>query len=290
MRVLLMVNPRSGRGRALATAAQLDHELQKRGVTCTHASVDLPSAQTEELCATATALAVIGGDGTVRWAAAMAAARGLPLAIMPMGTENLAAREFGFGADAALLAQAIARGKSHRVDMGSVNSSPFLVMASVGFDADLVHAVDRVRRGPITRWTYVAPALRLAFGWRAPNMTVSVDGRSLFEGRGQMVVANCRHYGAGLNPARRADAADGMLDIVILPAAGPLQVAWWMGKLRQAGWDGQGAVTSRGAVVHAEFTREVSLQADGDPVSEPPSRQASVTLQPQALTLVDTRA
>jgi diacylglycerol kinase family enzyme len=289
MRVLLMVNPRSGRGRALATAAQLEHELHALGARCTHASVDLAPAQLHELGSNADSLVVVGGDGTVRWAAALAADSAVPLAIMPMGTENLAAREFGFGTDPAALARGIVRGRVRRMDMGSINSSPFLVMASVGFDADVVHAVNRARSGPITRWAYVAPAVRLAPGWRAPQMQVTVDGQRIFDGRGQLVVANCRHYGAGLNPARRADAADGVLDIVILPAQGSVHVAWWMGRLRQKGWDGQGAVAARAAQVHAEFDRDVLLQTDGDPVAAPPVRQASVVLRPNVLAMVDMR-
>src|SRR6201996_6683145 len=79
-----------------------------------------------------------GGDGTVTACAEGVAATGVPLAIIPLGTGNLLARNvrLPMGLDEAL---AVALGGVQQpVDAGQVNGELFVVMAGLGLDARML--------------------------------------------------------------------------------------------------------------------------------------------------------
>src|SRR5215469_924747 len=86
----------------------------------------------------------VGGDGTVRACAQALAGTGVPLAIVPRGTANLAARALGvpFGLDAALATGF--RGRDRHVDLAVADGMPFAAMAGMGLDAEVLAATPGV--------------------------------------------------------------------------------------------------------------------------------------------------
>ena len=94
------------------------------------------------------AVVAAGGDGTVSLLANSLPPQ-TPLAILPLGTENLLAKYLGLTADPDLIANMIAGGRTVRLDSGRANGRLFLVMASCGFDAEVVHRVHSQRKGHI---------------------------------------------------------------------------------------------------------------------------------------------
>lgn len=178
MRALLIVNPNAtstttaGRdvlGRALSTGLDLQVvHTERRG----HAA-DLA----REAVAGGVGLVVVhGGDGTVneavngllgppsRWAADPA--RAPLLGIVPGGSANVFARSLGIPeepmeATRALL-QAVAAGARRRTGLGTADDRWFTFNAGVGWDAEVVAAVERRRaRGKVaTPGRYVRAALR----------------------------------------------------------------------------------------------------------------------------------
>jgi diacylglycerol kinase (ATP) len=84
-----------------------------------------------------------GGDGTVTACAEGITGTGVPLAIIPMGTGNLLARNIGLpmGLEEAL---AIALGGVQQpIDAGRVNEALFVVMAGLGLDAEMLSGTSR---------------------------------------------------------------------------------------------------------------------------------------------------
>lgn len=80
-----------------------------------------------------TALLVIGGgDGSIRCAAARAMELAVPLAVLPLGTMNLVAKDFGVPLTGGEAADAIASGRVAQIDVGEVNGRLFLHSAVLG--------------------------------------------------------------------------------------------------------------------------------------------------------------
>ncbi|TJZ54414.1 phosphatase PAP2 family protein [Streptomyces piniterrae] len=163
------------------------------------------------------ALGVLGGDGTVNAAAAVAVRHGLPLAVLPGGTHNHFAYDLGIETHAEA-ARAVESGEAVAVDLARFRAGPhqegryFLNTFSIGPYPELV----RIREewaGRIGAW----PAGVLA-AWEvlrtAEPLTVWINGKR------QVVwlvfAGNCQYRGLGLAPVRRHDLADGVLDVRVV--------------------------------------------------------------------------
>ncbi len=217
-----MCNPSSGRGEGAALAEGIARALGADG----HAVEQLSIGGDDVLAARiagADALVLVGGDGTLHHALPALIGSRVPVYQAPRGTENLFAREWGMDAQIETLRKALARGEVVDADVGIATTGDgteraFAIMCSVGPDAGIVHRVAAARRGAITKWSYVAPALGQALRPQFGKLSVAVDGREVVDGRkGLLIVANSRQYAARIDPCHRAHASDGLLDVVFFP-------------------------------------------------------------------------
>ena len=99
-------------------------------------------------------VAVLGGDGTLNEAANGLVGTDTALAVLPGGSTNVFARSIGLPNDpveaTGVLLEALEAGRVRPVGLGSVNGRSFLFHTGVGFDAEVVHQVER--RGALKRW------------------------------------------------------------------------------------------------------------------------------------------
>ncbi len=98
-----------------------EHEAPDMG-----ARLDLAVADSAEL------VIVGGGDGTVRTAAARLAGTGRTLAVLPLGTLNLLAKDLNMPLDPAEAAEALARAEPREIDLGEVNGEIFACQSVLG--------------------------------------------------------------------------------------------------------------------------------------------------------------
>jgi diacylglycerol kinase family enzyme len=298
MRVAIVMNAASGRGRARAAADLVGVALVARGCAVEPISIGMLDGQPDRLRDGFAAVVAAGGDGTVRSVAARLAGSGVPIGIVPMGTENLAARALGFRRPvpelAPALAESIVAGRVRHVDLGWVqpDGAPrtgFVVMASAGFDADVVAALAARRRGAITHGSYALPIARTAWRWRAPRIRCSEDPAGLLAGQGSLVAANASAYALGLDPARGANPTDGQLDLVRVPGVGVAGVAAAVWRLWWSRGANPGARSLRSLrLPHAAvtFDRAVLWQVDGDALGAPASACAELGVDPGALAVL----
>jgi diacylglycerol kinase (ATP) len=296
VKVVVVANAGAGRGRAARTARAVADAARARGWHAEDLPLDADDGTRARVLEGARAAVVVGGDGTVRSFAARAARLGVPLAIAPAGTENLAAREFGFTRGVDGIVRAIARGAVRAVDLGVAidprgRRHEFLVMLSAGLDADVVHDLAARRRGPIGRLSYLGPMLRAALGWVPPTVDMTAPGGATGPtGRGQVLVANSRQYALRLDPARGADPCDGALDALVLPASGWWSLVAWAARLAVRRDAAAAPAAVRSPSWTLRFDRPTLLQADGDPVPFGAVGEVEVRVVPGAVRLVDMRA
>ncbi|MFM1804950.1 MAG: putative lipid kinase BmrU [Planctomycetota bacterium] len=272
MRIALVHNPIAGRGKARAIAVDLESRLTQAGFdvrSIASARGDPADWLVPELDGVDRLIA-IGGDGAVRAVAGACAARDIAIWHAPTGTENLFARAFGMSVDAEAIVRALRLGETRAIDLGDACGSPFTIMASVGFDAEVVHRLASERRGAITHLSYLAPVLKASSSWRATEVAWRIDDEWERLGRGMIVIANLPHYGVGLNPALDAVPDDGLLDAVFIPAERAVDLLPLVPLLRFGVHRRLPSLRfRRGRTVRIEASEPVRLQVDGDAVGVP---------------------
>lgn len=222
--MLILVNPRAGAHSAAQHVDRLQQLLSAQGFhveTVGDLSQVAQQANAWHAAGTLRALVGVGGDGT---AAELVnrTAPGVPITMLPAGTENLLARYAGLTADAELLSGVIAAGQKVQFDAGRANQRVFLLMASAGFDAEVVHRVHAHRRGHIQgRSTYFGPILRAAREYPFPEIRISWDPPTpIAEAPPQCRAAvrwffcfNLPCYGGDFQIVRQCRGDDGRLDV-----------------------------------------------------------------------------
>ncbi|MGQ4511457.1 phosphatase PAP2 family protein [Streptomyces sp. DW26H14] len=176
------------------------------------------AATLDEAAGRCRALGVVGGDGTVNRAAAVAVRHRVPLAVFPGGTLNHFAYDLGIES-VHDTCRALAEGEAVRVDLGRFTPGPdgaphgyFLNTFSLGVYPDLVRV--RERWAPrIGGWPAgVLAALRTLH--RGRRLEAEFDGRrrSLW----LLFAGNNIYQRMGPTPGHRHDLADGLLDVRIV--------------------------------------------------------------------------
>lgn len=290
MRVVLLFNPRSGRARGPTLARNVRTHLVEHGV-----EVDLLDVREDwrSRLPGAGALLVTGGDGSVLHALQAAATCDVPIYHVPTGNENLFAREFGQQSNPARVLAALRAGRTRRIDLGRATtadgwSSLFSMMCSIGPDASVVHRLESARTSGGGHLVYFRPILAELARPHLPRLRAELDGRELAKGEpGVLIVANARQYALGINPARDADPADRLLDVVFLPARGRLAVLRWAWRCRSgADLAAAGAAIGRGQVLRVEpVDGPTFAQMEGELVrgAVAPGKPLTVTTEPQVL-------
>ena len=219
--VLISMNPRSGSSNRRSLVMRLQDELNARGlVTEVLTDIDVLSAKSQELIASQQLRTVVsaGGDGTASLLV-NTLDPAIPLTIFPLGTANLLAQFVDASTDIEKTVNTIAAGRLIRMDAGSANGRIFLVVASCGFDADVVDRIHRGRRGHITYWSYGIPMLHSICRYRYPPMRLIADGKPLNPACWTFVL-NVPKYALGLQFVAGADASDGLLDVCTFRSGG----------------------------------------------------------------------
>jgi len=278
----------------------LPTSLDDRGVGLARAAV----------AAGARMIVAAGGDGTVRACAQALAGTRVPLAIVPLGTANLAARALGIPPRiGGSLATAFC-GQGRRIDLavaevaaagaagaaggvpttggagaaGGAGELTFAAMAGIGLDAEVVAATPRLLKRRAGWLAYGAAGIAHLPG-RGERFTVRLDeGEPLARQARCVVVGNAGLLPGGFTLLPRARLDDGLLDVGILAPAGP---AGWLRVAHQVlsggGRDGRQLERHQARRVEIRTDTELPREVDGEVIT--PGHSLTVTLLRRALTV-----
>jgi diacylglycerol kinase family enzyme len=210
-----------------------------------------------------------GGDGTV--GDVINRYPGVPLAILPLGTENLVARFLGITGSGIDVARLIARGEVRVLDLCQIGQRRFTLMASAGFDADVVQRLHESRRGNISRLSYVQPILESVRKYQYPEIRLWVDDAPAPAIARMAVIVNIPIYALGLSVARTARGDDGRLDLRLFGRGSAFQMVRYLCNLALGTHERLPDVESlAGSRVRIESDVPVPIQVDGDPAGYTP--------------------
>ena len=226
-----------------------------------------------------------GGDGTLN--RVINYQIDVPLAMFPLGNQNLFARQFGHVGDPEAMARSIVAGKTRTIDLGRAAGRLFSIVASAGFDGDAAHRLarwrergDRLKR--VRSLSYTWPIISSAWRYRYPLVDLEADGRRV---RGALVmVFNLPRYAADLPLAADAVADDGLLDWLVFEKPGSIRLARyalsvWLDRHRRRG----DVFHGRARRIELSCQEPVPLEIDGEAAGFAP---LSIEVVPAALRVI----
>ena len=274
--VIVVSSPKAGSGAGREQLPELARLIREKKIKVLETtSIDalksrLAQHSSSELCEVVVIAA--GGDGTLALVADNIPSD-LALVPMPFGTENLLARYFGHTSAADDVLQTILDGKSYRLDAGRANGQLFLVMATCGFDAEVVRGLHLRRKGHISRFSYTWPIIRALRRYRFPTIQVRVSdntddaGSAVFAQEcGWAMAFNLPRYGGFLSIEPDAIGNDGLLNVITFKARSILRGLQYfagvaLGKHLQ--WK-EDVARQKGTTIEITSDRPVPFQLDGD--------------------------
>ncbi|MCX8070152.1 MAG: diacylglycerol kinase family lipid kinase [Thermodesulfovibrionales bacterium] len=143
-----------------------------------------------------------GGDGTYNEVANGLVYSNVPMAVLPLGTTSVLARELSipFKIDDAI--KTILEGTVVDVNIGSIellsNNKKrfFLLMAGIGFDGETVKNVDIKLKRYIGQLAYIFSGLKTLFRYKSENFTIYIDGQESITCSNIIICKSARYGGS----------------------------------------------------------------------------------------------
>ena len=296
MKVAVVANPTSGRGKGARLIPHVNALLESLGVEHT-VHISRNAEDPERLARNAAAdgaevVAALGGDGHIGACVngVMTAGASAALAVIPAGTGNDFARLIGLNPKEPLGAVRILRTPTlKRIDVVRLKLPQeeryYVNVAGAGFDSEANAYANRMRwfRG---KTRYVIATFLLLPRFRAARFEITVDGeRHLVPGM-LVAVGNGRSYGGGMRVCPDAQLDDGVLDITVVGEVSKPDFIKTFPKVFTGRHVSHPKVQQlRGADISITAERTLQVFADGEHAGTLP---AMFTVLPSALEIVVT--
>ncbi len=249
----------------------------------------------------------LGGDGTIRAVAVALAGTHTPMGLLPRGTGNLLARNLDvpFGADITEALRVAYTGRNKAIDVGwidldpaeevatedsgqaehpvegpPVNRHPFLVMAGMGFDAEIMGDTSEQLKNKVGWMAYFITGGRKLFVKRF-RVRWTLDGQQQPEVHARTILfGNCGTLQGGIRLLPDALFDDGRVDVVVVSPK--TIIGWGSVAVRVVGRSRKEAaelIRTSGTTFTVDVDEPRAVQVDGDVIGEASRLRVSVDKQ-----------
>ena len=274
MRLMLIVNPVSGGGRARKALESVKQALTRLGFDH-HAQFTHSLEHASDLARQATAddevAVAFGGDGVVGAVAGALAGSDGVLGVLPGGRGNDFARTLGIPLKPVPACEVLRAGSVQTLDLGQVGERTYIGIASCGFDSDANRIANQTKlvKGNLV---YAYGMVRALASWKPATFTIEVDGGDPERFCGYSVAAaNSMYYGGGMMLAPHASLRDGRLELVMIGDVSRHRFLTMSPTVFRGAHVRQPNVTvQRCSSVRISASRPFVMYADGDPIADLP--------------------
>ncbi len=243
---------------------------------------------------------LIGGDGTLREliAGLQTLKRQTEIAFIPMGNANVVARELNIPLKPQQALKMLESSKVACIDIGILDLNPkqdahsiyqqsliFLAMIEIGFGAKIVHLVNQLRLGKLSRlyqlWGDLVYAIAgvLAFIQKNSDET-ELSTHNQQASSKHLVISNMKTYAKGWALTPNANCQDGLLNIAVNNKGSRLSTLMTFLLAAQGKPNSNKMTYSQAKEVILKGSSKAYMQVDGDPISF--SGYAEVRVEPKA--------
>ena len=157
-------------------------------------------------------LVAVGGDGTVRLAASCLIQKNIPLGILPAGSANGLAKEFGISENPEKALNIIKKGFLKKIHVTKINNIICIHLSDIGFNAyAMKHFEVQNKRG---MFGYFLASCKVLFKNPVIHVEMRVDNTYIKVKAAMIVIANATKYSSGIiiNPIGRLD--DNLFEVI----------------------------------------------------------------------------
>jgi YegS/Rv2252/BmrU family lipid kinase len=228
---------------------------------------------------------VAGGDGTVAQVAGVLAETQVALALLPVGTGNLLARNLGLPLDLDEALDRAAGSGRDRIDVLQADGRCYTVMAGLGFDATMMRETDDAGKTRFGWLAYVGGGVRALRRTPRRRYAISVDGGSHLRITALAVmIGNVGELQGGMDVLPDADPRDGLLDVIVLAPRTWRDILGLVARVVRRDLQTSPRTTMfQGRTATVSVDEPVAAEFDGDYAGE--ISELTVTVLPKALLL-----
>ncbi len=285
-RMMLVINPRSGKGLAPGARSVAERMAKARGIQLDVRTIAGPGdgklLAEEAIALEYDRIISAGGDGTLNAVASGMLGSSLQLGVVALGSGNGYARSLGLPLKPEDALYRALTGEVRLMDIGYLNDMPFLGTAGIGFDARVAYRFDKSKsRGMFGYAKIIAQEI---LGTPPMDITLNVNGKRIQEKVLMVVFCNTQEFGNGavISPGSLPDDGLGEVRIVRKPPFFPLIKAFYQIYTRNA---------DRSVYIRNEVTTEATAHQsgtlahlDGEPVEI--GHEVRFRLEPKRLWVV----
>jgi YegS/Rv2252/BmrU family lipid kinase len=218
MKVALIFNPRSGRGKKKdellpQVLARLEQAGMDVSVTPTEKMGHAIEIAREAAAARFDRAIAWGGDGTLNEVACGLFETSTALGVLPGGTVNVFAREVGIPLKLDGALDAFVSGHVSRIPLGLAGERPFLLMAGIGLDGEVVFRLKEGFKSALGAKAFWLDGFRLLASYPMTPLRIRTEGREII-GTG-LIAGKIRRYGPHYTVTPDAKLEEAKLDVVV---------------------------------------------------------------------------
>lgn len=301
--VIISYNPTAGARSRIDAVQELARALRHIGLkTDLIPALDEVSQRAAELAGRRSLRAIVGagGDGTAAELINRTPAE-VPFVMLPGGTENLLSKYLDQRRGVAPVVEMLQDGLVTHLDAGRMTNGRysdgrlFLLMASCGIDADVVHRIAANRTGHIQHFSYLKPIWDSIRNYKYPEVRVYFRNEQAGDApdawqevrAGWVVVTNLPRYARGLRFAPEAVGTDGLFDLCMFREGSFLSgLKYLSGVALRKHKKLEGCDIVKATDIRIESESAVPIQVDGDPGGTLP---IEITIERSRLSLLVSR-
>lgn len=226
-----------------------------------------------------TSVFACGGDGTVSDVASGLVGTNVSLGIIPVGSTNTLAYEFGIPRDPMRAVHALAASHARcTLRTWDVGTHRLVLGVGVGWDAQLMWRTPTVLKRRLGYFAFTPIGLALAAVYEFPEITVSgtdSDGSAVTAVGTSVLVTNARHWAGPRMQFPLADPSSDLLQVIVLePKSLPHLATFWLHMMLPGGTPlarrGVRLLSLRRMTISSTHPGGVSVHVNGDPVAHTP--------------------
>ncbi len=268
MRVHILINKYAGSGKAPGIMEDIKSILTDYEVTFSYTE-KTPDSFIDFIAINSDIkyLIVIGGDGTMNYAAQALAGSDIIMIPVNAGTGGDLSRTIG-KVRPPDIPEIISRGNFREIDLGKIEINGvtkfFINIMEAGLGGHVMIRVNSVKRR--TSMTFLTAIIISLFKAKPVRASITTEGDSMTVDILDLIVANGQYYGKGIHASPESDISDGFLDVHIIKFMPKYRVMLKLSSLRTGGYTSdKDVINKRVKSIHVNC-RSI-LEIDGETLS-----------------------